>query len=58
MGVPLKVMEEEGRVQDKRMKREGPSWNGEAQSRPKFGEGCMEEQVDMRGGKRVKVEVE
>lgn len=56
-GLPLKVMEDEGSEHDNRRKREGPSWKGEAQSRPKLGEGCMEEQVDMRGGMRVKVEV-
>lgn len=56
-GEPLKVREEEGVVQDRRRKMEGPIWKGVAQSRPKSGEECMEEQVDMRGGEMVRVEV-
>lgn len=58
MGVPFMVREEVGGAQDKRMKVDGPIWNGLAQSRPKLvGEGCMVVHVDMVGGVMVKVEV-
>lgn len=60
IGVPFMVKEEVGGAQDKRMKVDGPSWNGLVQSRPKLkGEeaGCMEVQVDMEGGVMVKVEL-
>lgn len=40
-----------------RMNRDGPSWNGEDQSRPKLGEECMDKHVDICVGLMVKVEV-
>lgn len=56
-GEPLIVREEVGGVHDRRRKVDGPSWNGLAQSRPKFDDCCMELHVDMEGGVMVKVEV-
>ena len=41
--------------QARRMKADEPSWKGLAQSRPRFGDGCMEVQLDMSGGVTVKV---
>lgn len=53
------MREEVGGWQERRMKVDGPSWNGLAQSRPRLdGEGCMELHVDMEGGVRVRVLVE
>lgn len=44
---------------DNRMKIDGPSWNGLAQSRPKMvGQVCMKVQFDMHGGEMVMVEEE
>lgn len=40
--------------QERRMNADGPSWKGLAQSRPRFGDGCMEVQLDMSGGVTVK----
>lgn len=43
---------------ERRRKVEEAIWKGEDQSRPKLeGEGCMEAQVDMEGGVRVRVAV-
>lgn len=50
------MREAAGEEQARRRKREVVGWSGEAQSRPKLGEGCMAVQVDMRGGERVRVE--
>lgn len=41
--------------QERRMKADGPSWKGLAQSRPRFGDGCMQVQLDISGGMTVKV---
>lgn len=50
------VMEEVEDEQPKRMKADGPSWNGLAQSNPKMiaAECCMEVQLDMHGGAMVR----
>lgn len=53
----MKVRVEEGEAQDRRRKTEEPTWKGVAQSRPKLGEGCMDEHVDISGGVMTRVEV-
>lgn len=50
------VREEVGGGHERRMKVDGPSWNGLAQSRPKLSDWCMEVHVDMDGGAMVMVE--